>query len=198
MSAIWMDEFPLFHWIVPVFIMIIDADSAISLFPETKVPYFNFGSDEEARDADELQRWLEDISLCGHEAIEVVLGQVIRLPMQFVHFAHLRWECNNFFSVLEQIIFLVDDLNHSCVSKNMSGGVGQGAHMQEPSDSQLLDLGAHSEPNFKADSRCPYSSPSEMCFFSVIHPFQFTLKLQDTRSHFGLRILLERTLKHVV
>lgn len=87
--------------------MIIDADFAISLFTETKAPYFNFGGDEEARDADELQRWLEDISLRGHEAIEVVLGQVVRLPMQFVHLAHLRWECNNFFSVLEQIIFTV-------------------------------------------------------------------------------------------
>lgn len=86
--------------------MIIDVDSVISLFILAKAPYFHFGSDEEARDADELQRWLEDISLCGHEAIKVVLGQVVRLPVQFVHFTHLQQECDHFFSVL--FVFLVD------------------------------------------------------------------------------------------
>lgn len=74
--------------IVRVLIMI--ADSPDSLFIQTKAPYFYFGCDEEARDADELQRWFEDISLCGHEAIKVVLGQVVRLPMQLVHLAHLQ------------------------------------------------------------------------------------------------------------
>lgn len=88
--------------------MLIDVDSAISLFIEVKAPYFHFGSDEEAGDANELQRWLEDISLRGHEAIEVVLGQVVRLPVQFVHLTHLQRERNNVFSVFEQVVFLVD------------------------------------------------------------------------------------------
>lgn len=52
--------------------------------------YLYFGSDEETGDAYELQRWLEDISLCGHEAIKVVLSEVVRLPVQFVHLTHLK------------------------------------------------------------------------------------------------------------
>lgn len=44
------------------------------LYIESNTAYFNFGSDEEAGDADELQRCLEDVSLRGHEAIKVVLG----------------------------------------------------------------------------------------------------------------------------
>lgn len=42
--------------------------------------YLDFSSDKETSYADELQSWLEDISLCGHEAIEVVLSVVVCLP----------------------------------------------------------------------------------------------------------------------
>lgn len=49
----------------------------------------HLGGDEEAGDADELQCGLEDVALSGHEAVEVVLGQVIRLPVQLVHLTDL-------------------------------------------------------------------------------------------------------------
>ena len=49
-----------------------------------------FGSDEETGDAYELQRWFKDVSLRAHEAIKVVLSQVVCLPVQFVHLAHLK------------------------------------------------------------------------------------------------------------
>ena len=37
----------------------------------------HLGGDEEAADANELQSGLEHVALCGHEAVKVVLGQVI-------------------------------------------------------------------------------------------------------------------------
>ena len=39
--------------------------------------YLHLGGDEEAADANELQSGLEHVALCGHEAVKVVLGQVI-------------------------------------------------------------------------------------------------------------------------
>lgn len=52
--------------------------------------YLYFSSNEETGDADELQRRLEDVFLRGHEAIKVVLSEVVRLPVQFVDFTHLQ------------------------------------------------------------------------------------------------------------
>ena len=49
----------------------------------------HLGGDKEAADANELQRGLEHAALRGHEAVKVVLGQVIRLPMQLVHLTDL-------------------------------------------------------------------------------------------------------------
>jgi len=57
--------------------------------------YLHFGGDEETGDADELQRWLEDVPLRGHEAVEVVLGEVVWLPVQLVHLAHLKTGTQN-------------------------------------------------------------------------------------------------------
>lgn len=65
-----------------------------SLLPVQSNPsYLYFSSNEETGDAYELQRWFEHVSLCGHEAIKVVLSMVVCLPVQFVHFTHLK--CQN-------------------------------------------------------------------------------------------------------
>lgn len=52
--------------------------------------HLDFGGDEETGDAYELQRGFEDVSLCGHEAIKVVLSKVVCLPVKFVHLTHLK------------------------------------------------------------------------------------------------------------
>lgn len=133
--------------IVLVFIKILINDSPVSLSIQTRASYLNFGSDEEARDANELQRWLEDVSLCGHEAIEVVLGQVVRLPVQFVNFTHLRWEHNNLFIALEQIISPVNSLNHNWQKKKMVRNLHY-----EISNTRLKKL----------EYRPPWASPGEL------------------------------------
>lgn len=56
--------------------------------------HLDFSSDEEASYADELQSRLEDVSLCGHEAVKVVLSVVVCLPSQLVHLAHLKEQHN--------------------------------------------------------------------------------------------------------
>ena len=48
------------------------------------------GGDEERRDAEQLQVLFADVLLGQHEAVEVVLSEVGRLPVEAVHFAHLH------------------------------------------------------------------------------------------------------------
>lgn len=50
------------------------------------------GGDEERGDAEELQTILVDVLLSQHEAVEVVLREVSRLPVEAVHLAHLHTE----------------------------------------------------------------------------------------------------------
>lgn len=57
---------------------------------QSKSSYLYFSSNEETGDANELERWFEHVFLCGHEAIKVVLSVVVCLPVQFVHFTHLK------------------------------------------------------------------------------------------------------------
>lgn len=53
------------------------------------IAYLHLGSDEERRDADELQSAFQHVCLCGHEAVKVVLGQIKRFPVKFIYFTHL-------------------------------------------------------------------------------------------------------------
>lgn len=59
----------------------------------------HFGGDEEAGDADELQRGLQHVPLRGHEAVEVILSEVIRLSVQLVDLAYLQTENSEFRTV---------------------------------------------------------------------------------------------------
>lgn len=52
--------------------------------------HLHLGGDEERRDAQQLQMLLTDVLLRQHEAVEEILRQVRRLPVETVHLAHLR------------------------------------------------------------------------------------------------------------
>ena len=52
--------------------------------------HFYLGGDEERRDAEQLQVLFADVLLGQHEAVEVVLSEVRRLPVEAVHFTHLH------------------------------------------------------------------------------------------------------------
>lgn len=52
--------------------------------------HLDLGGDEERRDPEQLQVLFADVLLRQHEAVEVVLGEVGRLPVEAVHLAHLR------------------------------------------------------------------------------------------------------------